>query len=335
MRRPTVSRPASPDKSARRRLTFALGLAAGSPLWLGGLSAQAAERPLPPLPPLPGYTQPVEAHSPLVGRIMQGGEQLISADQLIKDCSHAALCMLGEQHDHPDHHAVQTWIIRALGERGRLASLALEMADAGQRFDGPRDAPEAVVRARLHWNDDGWPWALYAQPVMAAVRAGVPVVGVNLPSADMRPAMRQARWDNSVPPAVRQRIIDDVAESHCGLLPASQLPAMARIQFARDDSMAAHSLALTRPGKTVVLLTGSFHANRTLGIALHLAAHEAQTPRGVAHPLRLFSLLLQGLSPDTQPELPTGYDAVWFTPGTPPVDHCAELRQMMKGKAAP
>ena len=319
--RRTPRAPSAQHNPARRRLTVALSLAAGGPIWLGGPSAQAAA-----LPPLPRYTQPVEAQSPLVGRILQGGGQFISPQQVLDDCARATLCMLGEQHDHPDHHAVQAWIITALAQRGRLAALALEMADAGLRFDGPRDASEATVRASLRWNEDGWPWALYAPPVMAAVRAGVPVVGVNLPQGKMRPAMQQARWDASVPPDVRQRILDDVAESHCGLLPTSQLPAMARIQLARDDSMAAHSLALTRPGKTVALLTGSFHANRTLGIALHLAAHLARMPPGVARPPKVFSLLLQGLAPDTQTELPAGYDAVWFTPGTPPVDHCAELR---------
>ncbi len=320
---------AAPPDASRRRLNLALGLAAGAPLWLGGMTARAAA-----LPPLPHYTQPVEAQSPLVGRILQSGHTFIPARQLVDDCAEATLCLLGEQHDHPDHHTVQAWIITALAQRGQLGALALEMADAGTRFDGPRDAPEAVVRAKLHWNGDGWPWTLYAGPVMAAVRAGVPVVGVNLPQAAMRGAMQQARWDTSVPSDVRQRILDDVADSHCGLLPAVQVPTMARIQFARDDSMAAHSLALTQPGKTVVALTGSFHANRTLGIALHLPAHAAQMPPGVPRPPRLFSLLLQGLAPDTQPELPSGYDAVWFTPGTPPVDHCAELRKMMKGPAS-
>lgn len=317
----------SPPDATRRRLNLALGLAAGAPLWLTASAARAAA--------LPRYTEPVEAHSPLVGRILQRGRQFITPRQLVDDCARATLCLLGEQHDHPDHHAVQAWIVSALGERGALAALALEMADAGQRFEGPRDAPEAVVRARLHWNNDGWPWAMYAAPVMAAVRAGVPVAGVNLPRADMRAAMQQARWDASVPSAVRQRIINDVADSHCGLLPSAQLPAMARIQFARDDSMAAHSLPLARPGKTVTLLTGSFHANRTLGIALHVAAHEARMPRDIARPVRLFSLLLKGLSPDTRPDLPEGYDAVWFTPGTPPIDHCAELRNVMQSPTKP
>ena len=311
---------------ARRRLSLALGAAAVAPLWLRPQPAAA----LAGLPPLPRYTQPVLADSPWVGRILLPGQRLIGPATLLADCAHATLCLLGEQHDHPDHHAVQAWIIQALAQRRQLAALALEMADAGWRFGGPAQATDAEVRDRLHWDDAGWPWRLYAAPVMAAVRAGVPVVGVNLPRCDVRAAMQQPRWDDSVPPAVRRRLQDDVADSHCGLLPAAQLPAMTRVQLARDDSMAAHSLALAQPGKTVVLLTGSVHADRTLGVALHLPAHAAAGPAGAAAPPTVFSLLLQGLAPGAAAEVPAGLDAVWFTPGTPPVDHCAELRRQLQ-----
>lgn len=324
------AQPAAPNPTRRRLNLVALGLTAGAPLLGAGLAAAAGA-----LPELPRYTQPVCADSTLVGRILQADRQFISPQQLVDDCARATLCLLGEQHDHPDHHAVQAWIVGALAARSQLAALALEMADAGKRFDGPRDASEDAVRARLAWNDAGWPWRLYRGPVMAAVRAGVPVVGVNLPQQSMRATLEQTRWDSSVPPAVRQRIIDDVIDSHCGLLPAAQAPAMARIQFARDDSMAAGCLRLAMPGKTVVLLTGSFHANRTQGIALHLAAHAARVPLGVSQPPAVFSLLLQGLGPDTPAELPDGFDAVWFTPGTPPVDHCAELRAQLQKTQMP
>jgi uncharacterized iron-regulated protein len=323
MATPSQSAVSAPDhpNPTRRRLNIALGL--GSPLLFAALGARAQTSGSTALPPPPRFTQQVEADSPLAGRILGAGEQSLTPEQLLGACAQSSLCMLGEQHDHPDHHALQAWIIGALAQDGRLAAVALEMAETSVRFDGPRDATETEVRTALHWNDAGWPWRLYRAPVMAAVHAGIPVAGVNLPRADMRAAMRDPRWDASVPPDVRLRILDDVERSHCGLLPAAQLPAMTRVQLARDDSMAAHTLALTHPGKTVVLLTGSFHADRTLGIALHLAAHAAQ-------PVAVFSLLLQGLDAGTPAELPAGYDAVWFTPGIPPVDHCAELRQTMK-----
>ena len=365
----------------------------------------------PALPPLPAFQETGFADSPLVGRIVGADGLALQPAQLLAQCAAASICMLGEQHDHPDHHALQTWVIQALAARGQLAAVTLEMVDAGRRVDGPAHAAsgqagppqvsstpagggsasrpgghaqghagppqvsstpsgdgsasrpwghvqghagpaqvsltpsgggsasrpwghsEPSVRRALHWNDDGWPWTLYAGPVMAAVRAGIPVVGVNLPDAEMMRAYRDPTWDASVPEAVRRSVIDDVRDSHCGLLPAAQLPAMARIQFARDATMAAGCVALLQPKRTVVLLTGSFHADKTVGIALHLAA--ADPGAHGARPPGVFSLLLQGVDADTAPRPPSGFDAVWFTPSTPPVDHCAELRKSLAGKANP
>ncbi len=339
----------------------------------------------PALPPLPAFQETGFADSPLVGRIVGADGLALQPAQLLAQCAAASICMLGEQHDHPDHHALQTWVIQALAARGQLAAVTLEMVDAGRRVDGPAHAAsgqagppqvsstpagdgsasrpgghaqghagppqvsltpsgggsasrpwghsEPSVRRALHWNDDGWPWTLYAGPVMAAVRAGIPVVGVNLPDAEMMRAYRDPTWDASVPEAVRRSVIDDVRDSHCGLLPAAQLPAMARIQFARDATMAAGCVTLLQPGRTVVLLTGSFHADKTVGIALHLAA--ADPGAHGARPPGVFSLLLQGVDADTAPRPPSGFDAVWFTPSTPPVDHCAELRKSLAGKANP
>ena len=310
----------------RRRLLMSLALGCALPR-----RAHAAEGPTAPFPPLPGFTQTRHANAPLAGRILGAGGATLDPAQLVDRCAAASLCMLGEQHDHPDHHALQAWLIEALAARGRLAAVALEMADAGTRFDGPRDAAEAAVRDALRWNAQGWPWAMYAPPVMAAVRAGATVAGVNLPDAAMKTAYADPRWDASVPPAVRERIVQEVADSHCGLLPEAQVPNMARVQFARDDNMAAHALALARPGQTVALLTGSVHADRSLGIALHLAAHAA--PAGVDRPVQVFSLLLRGLAADTPATVPRGYDAVWFTPATPPVDHCAQFKRQLKRRA--
>ena len=41
----------------------------------------------------------------------------------------------------------------------------------------------------LAWDDAGWPWAAYGPAVMAAVRAGVPVLGANRPRSRMREDM--------------------------------------------------------------------------------------------------------------------------------------------------
>ena len=92
------------------------------------------------------------------------------------------MLLLGEQHDAPEHQQLHQRFVQRLAEQGRLAALALEMAEQGVSTAGlPRDAPEAAVRSALRWDEQGWPWPAYGPAVMAAIGAGVPVVGANLP----------------------------------------------------------------------------------------------------------------------------------------------------------
>lgn len=89
--------------------------------------------------------------------------------------------------------------------------------------------------------------------VMAAVQAGVPVLGGNLPRAQMKQSMGDVRYDSHLPATGWQLQLDAIKEGHCGLLPESQFAPMARIQLARDESMAKVSTAahkLAKPGQT-------------------------------------------------------------------------------------
>ena len=101
--------------------------------------------------------------------------------------------LLGERHDVADHQRRHRDAVVQLAAQQRLAALALEMAEHGTTTAGlERGASEAAVRAALGWDERAWPWAAYAPAVMAAVRAGAPVLGANLPRARMR-AMRCCR----------------------------------------------------------------------------------------------------------------------------------------------
>jgi len=140
--------------------------------------------------------------------------------------------LLGEQHDAPAHQQLQRQAVQWLAARGELAALALEMAEQ------PRDASEADVQHALAWRDADWPWKTYRPVVMAAVRAGVPVLGANLPAARQREAMRDAALDARLPPAALAEQQQRVRDGHCGLLPESQIGPMTRVQIARDIAMA-------------------------------------------------------------------------------------------------
>lgn len=184
----------------------------------------------------------------------------------------ARVLVLGEQHDQPDHQRQAAAIVQGLVAKGQLAALVLEMADQGRSTAGlPREASEDQVRAALGWT--GWPWRVYADLVMGAVRAGVPVQGGNLPRAKLRETMADATIDPRIDPNVRERVLQAVREGHCGALPPAREPAMLRVQFSRDATMAATvAAALTSagPGQRVVLHTGMQHASRDRGVPWHL-----------------------------------------------------------------
>ena len=236
----------------------------------------------------------------------------------------ADVLLLGEQHDAPEHHRIERLAVEALATRGQLAALALEMAEAGQTTAGlPRDASEAAVQAALDWMNAGWPWLPYRPAVMAAVRAGVPVVGANLPRADMRAAMADARLDAALHPMALAEQQDAIRDGHCQLLPDSQIAPMTRIQLARDAAMARTIERHVRPGRTVLLIAGGGHVRRDLGV-----------PQYLPPKLQAKVVLAQtGASDDASKKEANqrfaevaGADLLLATPALPPSDHCAALR---------
>jgi uncharacterized iron-regulated protein len=193
-------------------------------------------------------------------------ETLAAPDAALPD-----VLLLGEQHDAPSHRSLQRRAIEILAGRGRLAAVALEMVEQGHST-GPlaRDASEDSVRKALEWNAAGWDWPTYAPVVMAAVRAGVPVFGANLPRARMREAMRDAQLDDLLPGAALKAQQQAIRSGHCGLLPESQIMPMTRVQIARDRAMAQVVANAAVPGKTVVLVAGGGHVEASLGVPLHV-----------------------------------------------------------------
>lgn len=234
--------------------------------------------------------------------------------------------LIGEQHDQTDQQRQAALLVQGLAVQGRLQGLVLEMAERGGDTRAlAADATEEQVRAALRWSERDWPWARYRELVMTAVRAGSPVVGGNLPRAELRPVMQQAEWDGKVPPAARRVLLDAVREGHCGLVPDAHLGPMVRIQVARDRSLAetvaavASAQALPVRGEAVVVLqAGAMHASRAAGVPVHLAQLAPNLP---VRTIRFAT------DPAHLPQVATtGFDEVRQARPEPPRDHCAELR---------
>lgn len=231
-----------------------------------------------------------------------------------------SVLLLGEKHDVPEHQRWEQDSVAWLAQHQRLAALVIEMAEAGHSTSGlPATASAEQVRSALGWNEKLWPWQRYAGVVMSAVTAGAPVYGGNLPRAQMRQAMQDGRYDRHLPEAAWQRQREAIASGHCGLLPEAQLTPMARIQLARDEHMARTLQQLTEPGKTVLLIAGHGHVQRSLGVPTWL-------PPGLAQK----QAIAQAGTP--QAGIAQEADHIERTPEHIEGDPCAALRTQWRGK---
>ena len=250
----------------------------------------------------------------------------------------APVLLLGEQHDAAQHHRIQTDLVTWLAARGGLAGLVLEMAEQGKSTAGlPPNAGVDAVKTALGWAEAGWPWADYEGAIMAAVRAGVPVVGANLNRTRLREAMNLTALDQRIPSDALLVQDERMRTGHCGMLPESQIRPMTRVQIARDLAMAqtleaslqatlqeARKPTQTQPASSaapaasplaVLLLAGHGHVDKAVGVPQHLSL-----------PHRV--LRLQAGASDKAGQAPdSSADLVWLTPALPPTDYCAALRQ--------
>ncbi|MEO7160727.1 MAG: ChaN family lipoprotein [Polaromonas sp.] len=230
----------------------------------------------------------------------------------------ADVLLVGEQHDATEHHQIGQQIISSLATRSLLAAVALEMAEVGVSTAQLKpSATEEQTRRALKWDDKAWSWPAYQSAVMTAVRAGVPVLGANLPRARMTDSIKDSKLDVQLPGPALKAQQQAIRIGHCNLLPEGQITPMTRIQIARDITMADTIHQLVFPGKTVVLLAGNGHADRSLGVPQHLRSD-----------LKARSIHLRAgdaLGTDRA----DAFDSVWSTPALPDTDDCAGLKEQL------
>ncbi|WP_044874106.1 ChaN family lipoprotein [Pseudomonas sp. LFM046] len=270
------------------------------------------------LPPLPEWQSPEGRDRPELGviRDLRSGEQL-TPEQLVERLAAEPRVLVGEQHDNPDHHALQLWLLEALEARREQGSLLLEMLDPVQqpRVDVarkgplPPDLPEALA-----WQKN-WDWALYGPIVRHALEQPYPLLAANLDRSEIKAIYLERptlQGKLSTVESVRAPLLEQIRESHCGLLPESQMPAMLAVQQQRDRRMAERLSAAPGPA---LLFAGAFHVRRDLGVPLHLA-DLGQTDGN--------AVLI--LSEAGKPVNAGAADYVWYTAALPAIDHCAGMR---------
>lgn len=288
---------------------------------------------------------------PQAGRIRDvSGARWIDEEQLVAALARADLVLVGERHDHPDHHALQARLLEALAARGRRPAVAFEMLDADDApalaaalaTPGDAAARAEAIRAAVDWDASGWPaWALYAPVFAAALAADLPVVAANLARGERHaiarggaaalPAARRAALGLGAPadPAERAALVEQIREAHCGRAPESHLERMVDVQRAWNAQLARAlaDAARSTPENVggAVLIAGNEHVRRDRGAPRWLArfAPDAQVAT-------VGLLEVDPAEPDATPGAAAPFDYVWLTPRLDLEDPCEKYREPLE-----
>lgn len=312
---------------------------------------------------------------PLAGRIFDVEDgRFIDRVELMGKLADAEFVLLGERHDHPDHHRLQAEIVGALIEGGRRPAVAFEVFDVD---DGPaieqhlREHPGDAdgIADAVRWSDGNWPpWKLYRPIAAKAVAAGLPVLATNLPRDEVqelghaasdaglensRPAseatlaaLRETEagrqllrlgLDRPIDPAAEAAMVDSIRATHCGHAPEAMLPGMILAQRARDAQM-AETLARPDAPDGMVLIAGSGHVRLDRAAPAYL---RHRLPEARIASLSFVEVIDGRDAPAEyaqalgEPTLP--FDFVWFTPRMENEDACETFRKALEkmGKASP
>jgi len=275
---------------------------------------------------------------PLVGKIWSNADRaFITQDQLLDRAANAKYLLLGEKHDNPDHHALQALVLQDMLRRERVASVAFEMMnnDTQARLDtiqNQRLPTLDSLKAFLEWDEEGWDWPYYGPLIQSVYAANIPIKAANIDNTVMR-QVYSGELSEDILAVLDQDVMDklnvDIDESHCGMLPESQFPAMVRVQQSRDNAMAA-ALGNADSIGANILIAGNYHVRKDLGVPNYLLAQQ----RTLA-PDAIVTVSFSEVDPDSDdPEDyqqrfsdAAAFDYIWFTPAVSNEDYCASLRQ--------
>lgn len=274
----------------------------------------------------------------LVGMIWDSrADEFVTANELFSRLEGASYLLLGEKHDNPDHHALQLRSLDHVLQAGNVSTVSFEMMSSDQQpllQNLPLDRQSSLEQLNeyLQWDNDGWNWDYYGPLLHRAMQAGVLINAANISNEEMMEvygAPTAAEIAAVLDEQTMLALEKDIDESHCGMLPESQFPAMVRVQQARDYAMAG-SLVPNNEQQLQVLIAGNYHIRRDLGVPNYLL--NLQPSLQESQIVSLAFMEVDGASDEPSDYLQQfgsvkAYDYIWFTPAVSDEDYCASLGQ--------
>jgi uncharacterized iron-regulated protein len=272
------------------------------------------------------------AHA-LTGRIWSRVEHaFVSPQALFEELARAQFVLLGETHDNADHHRLQAKLLDRWLTVHPQAAVAFEMLDQAQAAGLSAPAPQSAdeLRQRVQWDEHGWPaFDLYRPVFDAALHHRARLLAAHPERERFLSGMRgeatsaeaSLHLAPTLPPTVREAMVDEIREAHCGHAPEAMIEPMLRAQSFRDAWMAR---TLVSAGSPVALVAGRGHVRDDRAVPVYLARHGAHAVLTIAF-----------LDVDDAREQATDYetyafDFVVFTPRVSNESACDLFKQQLE-----
>ncbi|KGE04338.1 ChaN family lipoprotein [Pseudohaliea rubra] len=282
-------------------------------------------------------TAPGDLSAPTQYWSVERGEWLTPA-AVAAAVTEADYLLLGEIHDNASHHRGQADLLRRFP--GDDVAVGFEQLDSTQAPGLERaqasDEPLAVMPEAVAWADAGWPpWTLYEPVFAAALEAGHDLVALSFPRREAfavagngfpavlpDEALAVLAPDTLLDTAAQATLEQELADAHCGKLPAAMLPAMATVQVARDAHMAWRQV---NAGERGVLVLGAGHARRDRAVPRFL---ERLRPEAKIAVVVFVERRPDAIFPADYPEAQPGFaDFVAVTDAAERPDPCAGIAE--------
>ncbi len=286
------------------------------------------------------WTAKVDAEHPLVGTAWSVSEgRALTREELEGRAAAARFLLLGETHDHPDHHRLQGELIAAALAPTPGPAVAYEMLDPAMQaqidaFVAGEDRDLDRFAELVAWADSGWPaWELYRPAFAPVLAAGLPILAAQVPREQTRRFMSEGlamlapelvtRYglDTPLPPELLEPQLDEMFTSHCELVPREQLAPMVEIQRLRDAVMADALIRGAQLRGRAILVAGTGHTRATAVPRLLGLAGEDRSG--------ILSVGFVAVDPEREQAREYGdeFDVLVLTPGIEREDPCAAMRK--------
>jgi uncharacterized iron-regulated protein len=283
-----------------------------------------------------GWQTEVYGDHPLVGRIWSTRDgRFIQQDALLADLRTARYVLIGEQHDHADHHRLQALILKGLAKTP-IESVAFEMLNEDVRAGVPLATDVALFEQATNWAKSGWPDFKLYRPIFDVIFKHGLRIEVAHPNRDTLRSVftdgltpwppeqiKRLALDRPIDAQLQTSLEAQIRKEHCGYAPEKIVKPMALAQNVKDAWMARALVDAAGDGARA-LIAGNGHIRRDRGVPLYLARHDQRPIRSVA---------LQAVHADTEAPgdyHPERFDFIIFTPRVDDIDPCVRFKEQLE-----